>query len=253
MMAKPLAFCVRFAATLALLTVDAKGFSTAAALPSWLHGSGGDDDSRQAQAPKIARYVIDEGGAFTLDLSQRPPLIKFEDNPEIIVLNAARGPRGDNIYRDDTDEVVLRATKLGGMTVFRPRRPEGAAASLDGPAPSLRLSPLGPVALYQRLVQDSVRCSRLAQHLVGFDAPSVDAASDAVVADAALTTTVAVAAAAAHPGGRLALARLLRVEFVKGSRAGAAFQNGVLTITVNPGQGIAGRPSSKRIAQALLR
>ncbi len=132
------------------------------------------EEGRGSPAPAVARYAIDEGGDFVLDREARQALVKFSDSQEIWVLSPFRGPRGDIIYKNDVDEPMLRATKLGGMTVFTVRRPEGAAAALIGPGIPIRLPSLGPVVLYQRLYQASVRTSRAAQHLVGFDAPDAD-------------------------------------------------------------------------------
>src|SRR5579883_1503250 len=100
--------------------------------------------------PVISRYETDAGGAFVLDLSTPRPLLKFEDNPEIWVLQPAPGPRGDVIYRNDLGEPMLRATRLGGMTVFTEDRPDGSAAALDGSSTPLRIASLSPAALFKQ-------------------------------------------------------------------------------------------------------
>lgn len=227
--------------------------STSASAPSWLRNAirrterGGD---RQHAPPLVARYAIDEGGVFTLDRSSPEPLLKFEDSPEIWVLRASNGPRGDLIYRNDMGEPVLRATKLGGMTVFTSRRPGGSAAALVGPSSPLRLAPLGPVALYQRLIQSSVRCSRAAQHLVGFDAEA-NPVSDGLIADAALVAVSAVTGVAVRSRGKALLAKVGKVAFVEGRQPDVQLRGGVLMITVAPPEGVAGRPSSERIMRVL--
>ena len=80
--------------------------------------------SEKAGQPLTARYQMDEGGAFVFDRSTVKPLLKFDDDPEIWALQPAPGPRGDVIYRNDVGEPMVRATRLGGMTVFTPKRPE---------------------------------------------------------------------------------------------------------------------------------
>nr|QQZ52104.1 DUF4908 domain-containing protein [Phenylobacterium glaciei] len=45
---------------------------------------------------------------------------------------APAAPRGDIIYKNDLGEPVLRATRLGGLTLFTPDRPGGTAAALAG-------------------------------------------------------------------------------------------------------------------------
>jgi hypothetical protein len=241
------------AATLVAVSLTAFSGGARASPASWVkqalaiaHGG----DGRASAAPLVARYSIDEGGAFIFDRSTRRPLLKF-DNPEVWVLSPSHGPRGDIIYKNDLGEPMLRATRLGGMTVFTPRRPEGSAAALIGASSPLRLASIGPLALYQRLVQSSIRCSRAAQHLVGFDAPDTDAASDGLVADSALIITDALVGLSARAGGRAMLARLDRVAFARGTKPGAAYRGGVLTVTFVPTQGFAGRPSSLRVLDAV--
>ena len=49
------------------------------------------------------------------------------------------------------------------------------------------------------------------------------------------------------------MTRLERVLFQPGSRDGVSVGRGVLTITINPVQGLAGRPSSARIIEIAAR
>jgi hypothetical protein len=251
----PTAFNGRSVIAAALAAVSALGFATsyAGAPRDWLRHAISrtvEGEDRQAPAPMVARYAIDEGGAFTLDRSAGEALLKFEDSPEVWVLSPSHGPRGDVIYRNDVGELVLRATKLGGMTIFTSRRPGGSAAALAGPGSPLRLTPLGPAGLYQRLFQASVRCTRAAQHLVGFDALDANPASDGLIADAALVTMGAMIGLAARSDGKGLLARIGKVAFIEGVRPAAEMRGGVLTITVAPALGMAGRPSSERIISA---
>ncbi|MGH6986111.1 MAG: DUF4908 domain-containing protein [Caulobacteraceae bacterium] len=228
-------------------------WSAASAAPGWLRNAFGESggDGRGLEAPPVACYRIDEGGVVVLDRSQKHPLMKFENSSEIWALTADRAPRGDIIYRNDLGRPVLRATRLGGLTVFTRRRPEGAAAWLAGACSPLRLAPLGPLALYQRLFQASVHSSRIAQHLIGFDAPDAGPPSDALIADAALVVVSALSTVASLPRGKALLAKIGKIAFLEGRRAGVSLSGGVVTITVAPSQGVAGRPSSGRILEAL--
>src|ERR1700679_3713170 len=140
--------------------------------------------------PAIGRYETDEGGVFIFDRSAPRPLLKFEDDPEIWVLQPAPGPRGDVIYRNDLGEEMLRATSLGGMTVFTEKRPDGSPAALDGASPPLRIAPLSPAALFSRFYQASVRASRAAQHQIEFETrEDAEATTAAAIADAALVAS----------------------------------------------------------------
>lgn len=208
-------------------------------------------NGRGAPAPVVARYAIDEGGEFVLDRQAHHAFIKFNDSQEVWSLAPFRGPRGDIIYKNDVSEPVLRATKLGGMTVFTPRRPEGAAAALIGPGAPLRLATLGPVLLYQHLYQASVRSSRAAQHQIEVDAPDVDPSSDGLIADTASVVIEAMVDLAGRPGGHAILARLATIAIQTGSHPAVALRGKVVAISVDPTLGFAGRPSSERILQAL--
>jgi hypothetical protein len=210
-----------------------------------------DEDGRGSPPPTVARYIIDEGGEFVLDREARRALVKFSDSPEVWALLPFHGPRGDIIYKNDVNKPMLRATKLGGMTVFTSRRPEGAAAALAGSGAPLRLPILGPILLYQRLYQASVRSSRAAQHFIEFDAPDADPNSDGLIADAALVVVEAMINLAARPGGHAVLARLGSVAIQPGNHPTVALRGRVVAITVDPALGVAGRPSSERILLAL--
>jgi hypothetical protein len=186
-----------------------------------------------------------------LDLTQDRPLLKFENSPEVWALQPRPAPRGDTVYKNDVGEVMLRATRLGGFTVFTSHRPDGEAVAVEGPAGApLHLAPLGPQALIDRLAQASLRASRAARHLILFDAEA-SPGSSAVIADAAAVAGVAVAKIAERPAGRSRLATLHRIFFMEGKRAAAQVEKDTLKITVEPAMGLAGRPSSDRIAVAM--
>lgn len=208
-------------------------------------------DGRAMTAPPVARYVSESGEVFVLDRSQGRPLLKFENSPEVWVLLPQPGPRGDVIYKNDLGEPVLRATRLGGVTVFTDARPSGAAAALAGGGNPLRLAPLGPQALLERLAQASARASRAARRLIPFDADATPASS-ALIADAAIVTSEAVVRLTRTSDGRVVLARLRQVRLVEGRKASAQLSKGTLKITVAPAQGVSGRPSSERIVTVAI-
>ncbi len=208
-------------------------------------------EGRQPAAPPVARYVSEDGDVFTLDRSQPRPLLKFESSLEVWVLQPQPAPRGDVIYKNDLGEPMLRATRLGGLTLFTDQRPGGSAAALSGGGNPLRLSPLGPQALFEKLTQASFRASRAARHGILFDAEA-NPGSSALIADAALVASLAVVRIAERPEGRGLLARLRRVFLTEGRKASATFSQGTMRITVAPPQGLAGRPSSDRIVQIVF-
>jgi hypothetical protein len=219
-------------------------------------------EPQHAVAPPVGRYVDDDGDtAFVLDRSSTMTLMRFEDSPEIWVLTPQPAPHGDIIYKNDVGEPMLRATWLGGLTLFARGHPSGAAASLVGEASILRPTPiLSPTALLQRLTQASARSSRIVQRLVEFEAPDVTPLTASLIADSAVVATEAIGAASQTPSGRRILAKLTKVVLSVGRKPSATFGNGVLQVVVAlpssalPARDcVAGRPSSHRIAVALTR
>ena len=212
------------------------------------------DDSRHETRPPVARYVAEEGDSFVLDLSGDTPMLKFEDSPEVWALQSQPAARGDVIYKNDIGEPMLRATRLGGLTLFTPERPGGAAAALEGQAPPLRpVAMMSPGQLLQRLAQASLRASRAAQRLVPFDAPDVTAGAEAVYADAALVAADAIGQLARRADAHVTLARFGKVMVTQGRKPSVALQEHALHVTVAPKMGIAGRPSSEKIIRAVAR
>lgn len=230
----------------------------ACAAPAWaapqnlrqgLFGREG-SEARQSTAPPVARYVSENGDGFVLDRTQGRVLLKFDNNPEVWALQAQPGPRGDVIYKNDLGEPVLRATRLGGVTIFTTQRPGGSAAAFAGGGMPLKLQPLGPQALLERLAQASAKASRAARRLISFDADA-SPASSALIADAASVASEAVVRMTRRPDSRELMSRVKQVRLAEGRRAGVQLSKaGALQITVAPSQGLAGRPSSERIVAA---
>jgi hypothetical protein len=219
-------------------------------------------EPQRSSAPAVGRYVDDDGDTvFILDRSSNVTLLRFEDSPEIWVLTPQPGPHGDTIYKNDMGEPMLRSTWLGGLTLFARGHASGAAASLMGEAQELRPTQiLSPSALLLRLAQASARSARIVQRPVEFDAPDVTPLTASLIADAAVVATEAIGAAAQTPHGRQMLVRLSKVMLVLGQKPSVTFSKGVLRIMVAPPSGglpardcVAGRPSSHRIAVALVR
>lgn len=208
-------------------------------------------DDRRADAPPVARYAV-EGEFFVLDRSRRPALLKFEHSPEVWVLFPSAAPRGDIIYRNDAGEPVLRATKLGGLTLFTRTRPAGAPAAIEGEAAALKPPPPMPAsALLQKLAQASVRATGAAKRLVPFEATGVTPGAEPIFADAAVITAEAIVQLSRTAEGRMMLNRFRKVRLVAGHKANVQVGAGVMQVVINPSQGMAGRPSSDRVIISL--
>jgi hypothetical protein len=215
-------------------------------------------DNRGAPTPPVARYVAVQGSSFIFDRAGpgRQALLKFDDNPEVWVLQASPAPRGDTIYKNDAGEPVLRITRLGGVTLFTPQEPEGMPVALVGDADDLLPPPMMPMsALLQRVAQASLRVSRAAQHPVTFDVPgpSVTPASVPLFSDAFAVAADAIIRLGHRADARPFLARLDKVQFVTGAKPDVSVNGPVMTITVTVGKGFAGRPSSDRVVKAALK
>ena len=213
--------------------------------------------TNETSLPMVARYQSGDGEGFVLDRSGgRRAVIKFDDNSELWALTASPGPRGDIIYRNDVGLAVLRATRLGGLTLFTQTDPGGtAAASIGAAATPKDPAVLGPEALFQVLVEASSKASRAAHHLIIFDAGDALATpvTEPVFADAFILTADAIVRVSARgAAGHAACARVAKVHFIQGQDAAAQLVGRIVQITIAPDLGVAGRPSSQRIAAALL-
>jgi hypothetical protein len=142
---------------------------------------------------------------------------------------------------------MLRSTRVGGVTLFTDARPDGLAASLSGTGAPLRLVPLGPQALAERLLQASSRASRSARRTIRFEAEA-SPVSSALVGDAAMVSAEALARFARRNGGAVQLAK---VTLVEGKKPAVALRRDMMIITVVSADGFAGRPSSARVLEAL--
>jgi hypothetical protein len=113
-------------------------------------------DLRGASNPPVARYVAGQGLSFTFDRSDDQPeaLLKFDGSGEVWALQPSPGPGGVTIYRNDVGDPVVRVTRLGGVTLYTPRAPEGVPAALLGEAQDLQPPPIIPIdSFVQRGVQ----------------------------------------------------------------------------------------------------
>ncbi|WP_158918170.1 DUF4908 domain-containing protein [Caulobacter sp. S45] len=218
---------------------------------------GGHSSTSDAQ-PTIAKYKADGGEGFVFDrTSGRGALIKYDDSSEIWALTATPGPRGDVIYKNDMGQPVLRATRLGGLTLFTADYPGGTAAAAAGLAAAPRPPPiLGPEALLRVLLQAGARATRAAQHLVYFDAgdANVSPSTESVFADCfGLAADAIVQVSGQGRAGQMVVGRLVKVRFIQGPAPNAMVIGSTVQIVVAPQMGLAGRPSSKRIAAAIFR
>jgi len=200
--------------------------------------------------PAVGRYVSESGEAFTLDRSGQRPLLRFDRREETWVLRPTAAPRGDIIYRNDAGQQILRMTPGGGMTVFTTRAPGGSPASFTGPGETLTTPTMGPLQLWQLMARRSAMISQATGRLIPI---SLDGErSEALCVEALIVTTDAVIRMARSPSARTNLNHLRSIVITEGQRSRATFAGGVLTVELDPDQGMAGRPSSASVIRALM-
>jgi hypothetical protein len=138
------------------------------------------------------------------------------------------------------------ALLLAGATAYAqqvPTAPPGLDACRSQPAAAF-----SPARLSGCFYQAALRTSRAARHLVSFETRTdANPATAASFAEAAAVTSDVLASIAGQPGGITTLARITRVVIAQGPAPSAGLSNGALTVTIDPTQGAAGRPSAGQI------
>jgi len=230
--------------TAAALAVVA-GVSLCLAAPADSHAQ-----SRRNLEPS-ARYVSGTGQGFVLDVTGSRPLLRFDRSTEIWVLRATPAPRGDIVYRNDNGDQVLRVTADGRMTLYTTAAPQGSPVSPSSQAAPLLAPALTAVQLWNYIIRQSDRASRILGRLVVVDV-DIQPGSEAVAADALSTAVDAIARMARSPILRREADKIRRIEIVdQGRPSQATFSRGTLRIVIEPRAGVAGRPSSARIVRVV--
>ena len=241
-------------AAAALVCVAAPALAQPLSLRDQLFGA--PPDERAFQVPDVARFQTEAGEPFVLDRSPgRQVFMRFEADPEIWALDPTPGPRGDMIYKNDMGEPMLRATRLGGLTLFTPDKPGGTAAAFAGPAQFLRPPPIASLAgLLQSFSQATAHASRAVGRPIFFEAAPFPAAYMGLFADTATVAAEAFSEVAARgEQARKALERFSEVQIGVARDPSAKISGKTVRIGVDPERGLGGRPSSHRIAAAISR
>lgn len=200
------------------------------------------------------RFRVEGGDSFVLDRTGPKALLRFENRDEIWLLDGHPAPRGDTVFKNDVGETVLRASKLGGLTLFTRRAPNGQAVMLAGPGePLSSRRSLSFVALFRALVASGHRATRAAQHPMTVTLiDTATAETSGPIADAAAIVAEAFEDLD-RSGRRDLLARWQKVNLKLGDKADVKVDGEILVIVLDPKKGVAGRPSSARIVRALRR
>jgi len=193
------------------------------------------------------RYGTPDGGVrFVFDRTpRRAALFRFEGDDEVLVLRPAAGPRGDELYKTEQGEVLVRVTSLGSVTLFRGHGDLGAPAEPLGEAPRLA-PPEWPVETQQAHLKELARLTvRAVGRPISFEAPhAANGAANGLVVDAATRAARGLAGSSGP--------NVQRVVIVFGDKPQARVQaDGALQVMVTPTMGYAGRPSTLAVRTAL--
>ncbi|MES1156386.1 MAG: DUF4908 domain-containing protein [Alphaproteobacteria bacterium] len=189
-----------------------------------------------------SRYSTPDGAVrFIFDRSYgRIALVRFEGDPEVHVLRPFMAAGGDEIYRTETGDVVLRVTAHGGIIVYTRAHQTGAPASEEANVAPLTPEAVAIAVMRQRLRMLEELAARQIGQPVTFDTPvQVNGPTAGVVLDAAERAAKGLADAP--------LTTVRRVIITIGPAPGAVVHGEELTIQVAPQMGFAGRPSSTTI------
>ncbi|NWG53123.1 MAG: DUF4908 domain-containing protein [Hydrogenophilaceae bacterium] len=236
---RPLSFTGAVAAALALTGLGAGAPAAAQQIPPGFNGQ--PNDMRIGPSTRYA--TPDSRVRFTFDRSGRTALLQFEGESEVHVLRSVGASGGGELYRDEADQIRLRITPNGGVTIYTRLHRNGEAAGAEGAAPRLAPAAL-EVAQYQRRMAQlsAIAAQRLGRPI------TITAPREARGAEAGLIIDAAERAIAglerAPPG-------VARITIQRAAEAQALRRGDELAIGVNPAHGYAGRPSTHTISNAL--
>ncbi len=210
------------------------------------------------ELPVVAHYSSEYARVgFILDRSGELSKLKFDGSEEVLVLHWAPAAGGDRLLKRDDDAVILRISGLGGVTLFTSEFQSGTPVGPDRRSvyPIVAVvPPIGAVRDVAGRIMTLVRAETGRE--VIFEANWDEAARDSAIRGLLFDATRNAGTALINwirlgPGRRAAGTSLRRVRFMIGGGSGAYRQGEMFVVTINSGQGMAGRPSSYVIFRQL--
>jgi len=199
----------------------------------------------------VARFTSQGGPSFVLDQSGLRPLLRYDGSSEIWVLRASAGLRGDVYFRNDIGEVVLRATRLGGLTLYTASAPGGLPCAATEEASRLQISRHDVQTLFRHMLREAARGGQAIRGQLEIRARDVEPQTDDIYGDAATVAIDGIVRVSQTRSGREHLQGLHVLSIVEGSGPNARRDGDTLVVTITPRLGPAGRPSSARVMRAL--
>lgn len=208
---------------------------------------------RRAQRGEVsvARFTSQGGPSFVLDQSGLRPLLRYDGSNEIWVLRASAGLRGDVYFRNDVGEVVLRATRLGGLTLYTASAPGGLPCAATETSGRLQIARHDVQTLFRHMLREATRGGQAIRGQLEIRARDVEPQTDDIYGDAATVAIDGIVRLSQARGGRERLQGLRILSIVEGSGPDARREGDTLVVTLAPRLGPAGRPSSARVMRAL--
>jgi Domain of unknown function (DUF4908) len=202
----------------------------------------------QAPAQSATRYEdATSQRSFVLEQRGKEAIVKYEDSPEVMVLEAVSGQRGDTFFRSDAGQVMYRLTEQGNLVSYVDDK-DGAPASMAGLAAPLNAPPM-TASLNEMRVNAASRLSKLAGHDVTIFGAAEFASHEQWAAEA-LSAMVRGVERSNGLAGRVA-SKLNAVRMTSARSASVTFKDGELVLKINPAEGYLGLPSSEAVAQAM--
>ena len=197
-------------------------------------GEGQQDD--RATLPMVGWYVTEGGHGFLLDRSRPVALLRHASDPEVWALRPRPAAGGGVDLYDDTGQLVVRLSAMGGVTLFSADHPHGSPAMLDTTRTAEQMTTRSGLVLMQVLQSTAQQLAHALRRPMAIRIEHVPAGSDAAFAEA--VTVVARAVQASGLGVHQIILR-------PAETAGLSRRGGVLIVDVNWRKGAAGRPSSR--------
>jgi hypothetical protein len=175
---------------------------------------------------------------------RRAALLQFQGDPEVHVLRPFAAAGGDELYRDESGDLMLRVTPSGGVSLYTRRHRTGVAASEVAAVPPLTPQAMAIAQYRARMRQLQIAAARALRRPVVFEAPAAATGSSAgLIIDAAER-----AAASLSQTPTVAVRRVI---IRAGPRPSARMEGEALNIQIAPQMGYAGRPSTSAIRAVL--
>lgn len=184
------------------------------------------------------------GRSFVLDRSGSKALLKFADDPEVYVLKASNGPRGDEFLRGDSGDVFVRVTDLGNVILYPEHNRGGMPTDKQGETTRIG-APAAPESLAEYAEAASMHLNDQADIQAG-----VIISGGAAAEPGWARESLDIAVRGIFKSGPAA-AGLSNIYIEAGSVADVTYKDGVLALRLAPDDGYAGRPSSDKVAKTI--